>query len=163
MRLITQRSQVQILSPLPTLVQVRGPFAPRSEGAFAVHVGRRRPIWADIGGRRWTQLPPLTCANAHVNASRRAAKSKISPARSRAARSARSPAWDAPCASGRTPTWATSPPTGPTTAAPKPTGSSSCAGASPAATATATTTGSECSWSPTDSTHDPYRMSDEPR
>ena len=38
MRLITQRSQVQILSPLPTLAQVRGPFALRSGRAFGVVV-----------------------------------------------------------------------------------------------------------------------------
>ena len=38
MRLITQRSQVQILSPLPTSVQVRGPFALRSGRAFGVDV-----------------------------------------------------------------------------------------------------------------------------
>ena len=36
--LVTQRSQVQILSPLPTLVQVRGPLALRSEGASHVLV-----------------------------------------------------------------------------------------------------------------------------
>jgi len=53
MRLITQRSQVQILSPLPTLVQVRGPFALRSGRASFVHVGR---MWADVvggSGRMW--------------------------------------------------------------------------------------------------------------
>ena len=49
MRLITQRSQVQILSPLPTLVQVRGPFALRSGRASFVHVGR---MWADVVGGR---------------------------------------------------------------------------------------------------------------
>jgi len=47
MRLITQRSQVQILSPLPTLVRVRGPFALRSGRASFVHVGR---MWADVDG-----------------------------------------------------------------------------------------------------------------
>src|SRR5664280_2015104 len=60
MRLITQRSQVQILSPLPTLVQVRGPFALRSEGVSFVHVGRmwadvvcgRSRMWVDTGGYR---------------------------------------------------------------------------------------------------------------
>ena len=36
--LITQRSQVQILSPLPVNDQVRGPFALRSGRAFDVHV-----------------------------------------------------------------------------------------------------------------------------
>jgi hypothetical protein len=60
MRLITQRSQVQILSPLPTSVQVRGPFALRSGRASGVVVngwstwlaaGRGR-ISVDTGGYR---------------------------------------------------------------------------------------------------------------
>jgi len=79
---------------------------------------------------------------------------------SRHARSPRSPAWAAPCASGRTPTWATSPPTGPPTAAPKPTASSSCTDASPAATATPTTTAYACSSSP--AAYSSHRNSDEP-
>src|SRR5450756_946196 len=49
MRLITQRSQVQILSPLPVRPQVRGPFALRSGRASFVHVGR---MWADVVGGR---------------------------------------------------------------------------------------------------------------
>jgi len=49
MRLRTQRSQVQILSPLPMNDQVRGPFALRSGRVSFVHVGR---MWADVGGGR---------------------------------------------------------------------------------------------------------------
>jgi len=50
MRLVTQRSQVQILSPLPTLVQVRGPFSLRSG---RVSVVRDRVVTADLASGSW--------------------------------------------------------------------------------------------------------------
>src|SRR5450756_415883 len=51
MRLITQRSQVQILSPLPTLVQVRDPFALRSGRASGVVVNGWSTFLAPGRGR----------------------------------------------------------------------------------------------------------------
>ena len=53
MRLITQRSQVQILSPLPTLVQVRGPFSPRGGRASGVDV---RTSYAPVAAGRGRML-----------------------------------------------------------------------------------------------------------
>jgi len=49
-RLVTQRSQVQVLSPLPVKSQVRGPFALRSGRASFV---RDRVVTADLASRRW--------------------------------------------------------------------------------------------------------------
>src|SRR5665647_2781041 len=78
MRLITQRSQVQILPPLQVKVQVRGPFDLRIEGAFGVDVRRMyAPSAAGRGrtgpdsGVRWTrsrrQSDPRRCGNRSRN------------------------------------------------------------------------------------------------
>jgi len=50
MRLITQRSQVQILPPLQVKVQVRGPFSLRGGRASGVDV--RRMYAVVVAGRR---------------------------------------------------------------------------------------------------------------
>src|SRR5450830_1874947 len=83
MRLITQRSQVQILSPLPTLVQVRGSFALRSGRAFGVDVrisyapvaaGRGRMLVGTGGYRAEVgelDVVPLTVASVTLAASQR--------------------------------------------------------------------------------------------
>lgn len=79
------------------------------------------------------------------------------------ARSPRSPASAGRYGNGATRSWPTSPPAGPTTAVPKPSmESSSCTAASPAATATARTTGSECCWPQEHSPLDPHRIGEEP-
>ena len=51
MRLITQRSQVQILSPLPTNDQVRGPFSLTGGRAFGVRVNEMSTGFAPGRGR----------------------------------------------------------------------------------------------------------------
>src|SRR5450756_644645 len=101
MRLITQRSQVQILSPLPTLVQVRGPFALRSGRAFGVGVnemstaaasGRGRMLVGTGGYRAEVGEPdgvPLTVASVTLSASERCCSRSWRPQASMAIPTAR--------------------------------------------------------------------------